>query len=323
MTEEEGNAQMEPTSDEAAVAWLAERTGSTAPPLDDGNPIPEQETGEPVSEVTQEEGDAQSASETSPELESAVETLQRGWSKAMQAKMLDGMTDAEKIAEATRMTAKDASFDTQASELDRLRKEVETLKTSKPQEGTEEPQAESQPSSTVTDILASLDADLYGDELAPALTALAAQVRKDSLVEAQQLIAANDQRVDGILKAYVADDVRRQLGDEFPSLRDDGKFEEVSQAMADMEPAMKFADTEGLRARQVRLMRRAAQVSFPGEALKPTSTSPDKPGGQPTAPTRKPEANTSTRTQQDSDMTWLETYQSTGSSTAANRAIGL
>jgi len=151
----------------------------------------------------------------------------------------------------------------------------------------------------LTEVLGTLDPDIYGDDLPKALTAIS-----DKLTEHTN--AQVEARVSGLvdqLNGMVDGDVRRQLAERFPNLQDPEYAQKVDAKMVELSSGMTYEDPADTRANRMKLMEHALVVVDPNAFLE-SKSKPRRKGG-PVPPQRKPSQTARKRTPDEEKLAFL------------------
>ncbi len=257
------------------------------------------------------------------ELAKALDALKRETPKALH-KLIDEMDPAEALEQGQEALARRSDRSRDENKLDLLMKRIDALESPKT-EGTDKEtgggdatqHSKGESSLDLSESLQSLDEDLYPDlrsTLESSLTGLAVHLENGMSEKLDSLL--------GAMKAEREGDVRRQLGERFPQLRDPEVYAEVRKVMREIDPVMEHDEGADLYDRITRTMVRAASLIGATKGLK---SKPKRKGtdDQPPAPKRRPTSTERTMTPGDKQEAYLLEGLRTGSVAAARRVSGL
>ena len=220
----------------------------------------------PVAAVEPEEEEADD-----PELDKAREAVLRKYGKAL----TEGMSNEQIKAFNVQIAADLKMYNDKANEVDRLKKAQSSERHD--DEGEMEQDGDAVRPSTepngldLSKVVGPLDTDFLGEELPKALTEIGNLLdqRADMKLRAMQIELADNQ-------------VRRDLEERFPSVRDPATAAALREKMALLEPGMEYADGADIVARRTKLAEHAMILIDPNAVVESQrSSTPTKGGPRP------------------------------------------
>jgi hypothetical protein len=264
-------------------------------------------------------------------------TKNENWDKALAAlkretppglqKLIDDMDPADVLEQGLELVNKRADKGREGNKLDVAMKRIDALEQqlkaedSDTEAGEESltPPSEESPTSTLdlSELLQPLDEDLYPDlreTLTKSLGQLAGHLERD--------IGAKLDALAGAFQSERVGDVRRLLGERFPSLRDPVVFSEVQKTMREIEPVMEHDREADQFDRTSKTMTRAVMLLGANKGSKGRKRGSGA-DNQPPIPTRRENSEQKEMTKEEQAHAYLVEGFRTGSVAAARRASGL
>jgi hypothetical protein len=180
--------------------------------------------------------------------------------KALAPTLLESMSDEQALAMGVQLAADLKQYSVLANERDRLitAQSSERHEDAETEQGGEEAArpSESESSLDISEILGSLDADLY-EGLPDTLENVANALHQKGQAELKAGLEAMAERFESAHREGLDAEIRREMVERFPILRDPDVVVSLKETMALLEPGMAYPESMDPRERRARLMEHA------------------------------------------------------------------
>ncbi len=222
------------------------------------------------------------AEEPSGDLDKARAAIERKY-KALAPTLLKTMSDEQILAMSVQIAADLKNYNDLANERDRLTtaQSTDRHEEEEPEQGGDE--TEPARPSAFSEILGSLDEDLYEglpETLTDAFSAMSEQIRADVRAE----LKGTDEKINSAKTDLVDADVRREMAERFPNLRDPEVATALQETMRMLEPGMTYPESMDLRDRRAKLVEHALVIVNPDSIMESQGKTSQKARGGPRPP---------------------------------------
>ena len=267
------------------MEYLSASMGLPQPEPNMEGPPQEEEAPEAKETVTEKEKAPESPPD-SGDLGKAREAIERKY-KALAPTLLDSMSDEQILAMSVQIAADLKQYNVLANERDRLNtaQSGERHEDAETEQGGEEAArpSEGEPSLDISEILGTLDADLY-EGLPDTLENVAKALHQKGKADLEAGLKAMADKFEATQREALDADVRREMVERFPTLRDPNVVASLKETMALLEPGMAYPDSADLRDRRVRLMEHAMVLVDANAVVESQGKSPQREKGGPRSP---------------------------------------
>ncbi len=262
------------------------------------------------------------APEEDPDLDKARAAVQRKYGDLMA-----GMSPEQIKAIGVEIAAANKRHDDVANELDRLKKAQDSARQDGNGEVEQDGKDAVRPSEEskgldLTEAMRPLDVDLHGEELPNALAEVGKQVAEHGSSELQKAVATLTEENQRMHLELVDHQVRRDMEERFPDVRDADTAKALADKMALLEPGMERREGEDIVAFRSRLAEHAMVLVNPNAVTESHRSSTRQKGG-PRPPENRAEPREIVLDENDKRVQYQHLRNEGKSPEEAKRLVGL